>query len=104
MIFYFLFKDSMFLKLFAFYLSFFLMHVAHDGYFHRITGDAYIAVTLDALVHAFLIFSVIIFSRAFLKSLVYFSYDKILLNIFFVEKDDAMFHPKSVYLAFMFSL
>lgn len=79
---YFIFKDSIFLKLFGFYFSYFSMHLAHDGFFMSVFNNVYIASGIDAMIHFSLLVFTIAFSNDFLKSTLYFSFDRILSKIF----------------------
>ncbi|MGB0776798.1 MAG: LuxR C-terminal-related transcriptional regulator [Flavobacteriaceae bacterium] len=80
-IFYLILRQNLFLKLFGFFLSLYLMHLCHDGYVTQWVGNERLAVIIDALTHMSLLVFIIVFSREFLSSVLYFKYDKMGVNI-----------------------
>ncbi|MGB0836944.1 MAG: LuxR C-terminal-related transcriptional regulator [Flavobacteriaceae bacterium] len=78
---YFIFKDVIFLKLFGFYFSYFGMHLAHDGFFISLFENVYVSSGIDAMIHFSLLVFTIAFSNDFLKSNLYFSFDRILSKV-----------------------
>ncbi|MDA8595807.1 LuxR C-terminal-related transcriptional regulator [Flavobacteriaceae bacterium] len=80
-IFYLILRQNLFLKLFGFFLSLYLMHLCHDGYVVHWVGNGRVAVVIDALTHMSLLVFIVVFSREFLSSGLYFKYDKTGINL-----------------------
>jgi len=80
-IFYLILRQNLFLKLFGFFFSLYLMHLCHDGYVTQWVGNERIAVIIDAITHMSLLVFIVVFSREFLSSVLFFKYDKIGVNI-----------------------